>query len=423
MVAENKSEMKVLLLSSFDIQGGAARAAYRLHQGLRKAGADSQMIVQAKASDNTSVIEPPTELKKRLTHFKPILDAFPLKLYRQRERTPYSLQWFPDKIATQTLQVAPDIINLHWINAGFLQIETLAKFRKPLVWTLHDMWAFTGGCHYAQDCNRYTEACGSCPQLNSDSNWDLSRWIWQRKLKAWKNLNLTIVTPSIWLAKCASASSLLHSLQIKVIPNGLDIQVYKPIDKQLAKKLLGLRLDRQIVLFGAVEATSDRRKGFYLLLQALQKLSQSQGEDQIELVIFGASQPINSPNFGFKTHYLGNLSDDLSLSLVYSAADVFVAPSVQDNLANTVMEALACGTPCVAFKIGGMSDMVEHQQNGYLAHPFVVEDLVEGIVWILQNKQRWQKLSRRARQKIEMEFTLEIQALAYLNLYKNILEE
>lgn len=415
--------MKILLLSTYDWQGGAAKAAYRLNRGLRRTGIDSQMLVQSKLSDEETIIGSLTKFQKGLAKLKPTLDLIPLELYPQRDRTTYSLQWLPDNIAARVAQINPDLINLHWINAGYLRIETIAKFNKPIVWTLHDMWSFTGGCHYSDDCDRYTKSCGVCPQLHSNREWDVSRWVWRRKAKAWNNLNLTIVTPSNWLAKCAQDSSLFQNFRIEVIPNGLDTQQYKSIDKPLAKNLLGLPLDKQTILFGALNATSDRRKGFDLLLPALQKLSQSGWQEQIEIVIFGASQPIEPPDFGFKANYMGRLNDDISLSLLYAAADVFVAPSVQDNLPNTIMEALACGTPCVAFKIGGMSEMIEHEQNGYLAHPFDIEDLAQGIAWILENTERYQKLCDRAREKVEQEFTLELQAQKYISLYKEIIRD
>jgi glycosyltransferase involved in cell wall biosynthesis len=413
--------MKILLVSTYDWQGGAAKAAYRLYQRLRRTAIDAQMLVQSKLSDEETIIGSLTKFQKGLTKAKPILEILPLQLYSQRDRVPYSLQWFPDTIASQVAQINPDLINLHWINAGYLQIETLAKLKKPIVWTLHDMWPFTGGCHYSNDCDRYTKSCGICPQLHSTREWDISRWVWQRKAKAWNNLNLTIVTPSNWLAKCARNSSLFQNFPIEVIPNGLDIQRYKPIDRQLAKNLLGFPSDKQIILFGANLATSDLRKGFHLLLPALQKLSQFQRQAQIELVIFGSSQPNEPPDFGFKTNYIGKLSDDISLSILYAAADIFIAPSLQDNLPNTVMEALACGTPCIAFKIGGMTDMIEHEQNGYLAQPYEVEDLAKGIIWVLEDKERWRKLSDRARKKVEQEFTLDLQAQQYLALYKELI--
>ncbi|MFN7853980.1 MAG: glycosyltransferase, partial [Dolichospermum sp.] len=330
--------MKPLLLNTSDIIGGAARAAYRLHQGLKNIGVDSQMLVQNKQSDDYSVIAPVSKLSKGIGKLTPTLDSIPLQIYPQRDRSTYSVQWLLDNLAAQVAQINPDVINLHWINGGYLKIETIAKFNKPIVWTLHDMWAFTGGCHYNGDCMNYTNSCGTCPQLHSNKEKDLSRWIWQRKTKAWQNLNLTIVTPSHWLAKCAASSSLLKDVRIEVIPNGLDTKQYKPIEKSVARSILGLPEDKQLILFGAMSATSDPRKGFNFLQSALQNLSQSGWRERVELVVFGASQPKNPTELGFKSHYLGRLNDDISLSLVYAAADVFLAPSVQDNLPNTVME-------------------------------------------------------------------------------------
>ncbi len=421
--AAEGNAMNILLLSTFDITGGASRSAYRLHQGLQSVGVNSQMLVQDKASDDKRVIAPKIRLAEGIATMRLSFDALPLKFYRQRDKATFSLQWLPDGIAPQVNQLQPDIINLHWIGEAFLQVETLAKFNRPVVWTFHDMWAFTGGCHYNQDCDRYTVSCGACPQLHSQKNWDLSHWVWQRKAKAWKDINLTIVCPSLWLAECAKKSSLFQDVRVEAIPYGLDTEKYKPLDRQVARKLLNLPQDKQLVLFGSLKATSDPRKGFQLLQPALQELSKSEWQDRLELVIFGSTVPENPPDLGFKTHYLGSLNDDLSLALVYSAADVFVLPSTQDNLPNTVLEAIACGTPCVAFNIGGMPDMIEHQKNGYLAQPYKIEDLAQGIVWVLENKERYGKLCERAREKAAQEFALEIQGRRYSSLFSQILQE
>ncbi|NJK47254.1 glycosyltransferase [Candidatus Gracilibacteria bacterium] len=412
--------MKVCLLSHSDGRGGGYAAAYRLYQGLQGSGVDSTMLVGDKNRDDITVLSPQSKLTKGWSKIAPSIDALPKSLYPKRDRTAYSLQWLPDGIAAKVAQIAPDIINLHWTNAGYLQIETLAKFKQPIIWTLHDMWPFTGGCHYSQECDRYTKSCGACPQLNSTREWDLSRWVWRRKAKAWNHLNLTIVTPSNWLAERARSSTLLEKLPIEVIPNGLDLKQYKPIERSLARQILDFPQDKQLILFGAIKSTSDRRKGFNLLLSALQKLVHSEWKDKIELIVFGASQPSEPPNFAFKTRYLGRLSDDISLCLLYSAADVFVAPSLQDNLPNTVMEALACGTPCVAFKIGGMPDMIEHQQNGYLAQPFAIEDFARGITWVLEDSERAYRLGDRARKKVEQAFGVERQAHRYRSLFEEV---
>jgi glycosyltransferase involved in cell wall biosynthesis len=415
--------MKVLLVSTYDNANGSGKAAYRLHQGLQQIGIDSHMLVQGKSTGDKAVMAPRSKLAQGWAIARESIDALPLKWHRQRERTVYSLQCFPDQISAAIAPINPDIINLHWTNAGFVQIETIAKLKAPIVWTLHDMWAFTGGCHYDQDCHRYTMACGACPQLHSTTDRDLSRWVWHRKSRAWKQAPLTIVTPSRWLADCAIASSLFQDRRVEVIPNGIDPQIYKPIPQQIARDLLNLPGDKQLICFGALQATDDPRKGFHLLKAALVKLKEAGWSDQLELVIFGTSQTEGLSDLGFKVHSLGRLSDDLSLTLIYSATDLFVAPSTQENLANTVLEALACGTPCVAFKIGGMPDLIEHDQNGYLAQALDAEDLARGIQSLLEDPERYLMLCDRARQKVLQEFTLAIQAQRYQSLFTELQQD
>jgi glycosyltransferase involved in cell wall biosynthesis len=414
--------LNALLLSIADDGGGAARAAHRLHQSLRTADIDSHLLVQTKVTDDPTTITLQNKIEKGLASIRPAINAIPLKLFTQADSKTYSLQWLPERVTKKVNQLTPDLINLHWICDGFLRIETLTKFKTPIVWTLHDMWSFTGGCHYSGECDRYTENCGHCPQLGSVQSSDFSSWVWQRKQKALKTLNLTLVTPSQWLANCAQSSSLLKGYRVKVIPNGLDLKIYKPIDSQLARQILNLPQDKQLILFGAIKATSDRRKGFHLLQPALQNLKQLRNNADIQIVVIGSSAPMQPIDLGFETHYLGTLKDDYSLALAYAAADVFVAPSVQDNLPNTVLEAIACGTPCVAFEIGGMPDLINHKSNGYLAQPFEVEDFAQGINWVLGDRERWQTLSEAARTKAEQEFSLELQASRYRDLFHELVE-
>ncbi len=406
--------MKVLHLSTSDIDNGGARAAYRLHKGLQLLDCSSQMLVRARFSSDSTVLSE----KSLLTKLSPPISNIPLRLYPNRNSVMFSPQWFPDILASRAAQIDPDIINLHWVCNGYLQIETLPKLTKPLVWTLHDMWPLTGGCDYVQECEKYKESCGACPQLQSHQSWDLSRWVWHRKAQAWKNANLTLVATSAWMADCARASSLFRNLRVEVIPLGLDTDKYKPIDRQVARKLLNLPQDKQLVLFGA--ATLDPRKGFNLLISALQQISKYGWMDRVDLVVFGASEPNQLLDLGFKTHYLGYLRDDISLALIYSATDVMVVPSTQEAFGQTASEALSCGTPVVAFNTTGLKDIVDHQQNGYLAVPFEIEDLAKGIIWVLENGEH-QNLHSQAREKSIREFALEVQARRYLSLYKEVL--
>jgi glycosyltransferase involved in cell wall biosynthesis len=410
--------MKVLILNESDIDGGAARAAYRLHQGLQHLAVESQMLVRAKFSGDRTVVAQTTARTK----LGPPMDGLPLRVYRERSASQFSTQWFPDSAIASVKALHPDVINLHWVCNGYLAIETLPKFSQPLVWTVHDMWPFTGGCHYTGDCQKYLDACGACPQLKSRRDRDLARWVWQRKANAWRALKLTLVSPSRWMAEQMQASALLRAVPIKVIPNGIDLQRYQPREKSVVRTLLNLPTDSSLIVFGAGGGTSDPRKGFALLQAALQRLAQTEWGTRIQLVVFGSVSPETPPALGFPVHYLGKLQDDLSLAMVYAAADVFVAPSVQENLSNTVVEAIACGTPCVAFRIGGMPDLIDHHQTGYLAHPYEVEDLAQGIVWVLEDAERHQLLQIGARAKAEREFSEEIQAQRYRTLFAGLVD-
>jgi glycosyltransferase involved in cell wall biosynthesis len=284
------------------------------------------------------------------------------------------------------------------------------------------MWPFTGGCHYNGKCDRYTHSCGACPQLHSSKEADLSRWIWQRKAKAWKNINLTLVTPSKWFAERAKTSSLFGQRRVEVIPHGLDLTAYKPVAKPIARSLLDLPQDKHLILFGASSGiTNDPRKGFHLLKPALALLSKTPSQVEKELVIFGIAEPKTPIEVSLSVRYLGRFYDDLSLKLVYSAADVMVVPSMQESFGQTASEALACGTPVVAFGATGLKDVIAHQQDGYLAEPFIVEDLAKGINWVLEEPIQLQGLGDRARQKAEREFSLELQARRHLSLYRELL--
>jgi glycosyltransferase involved in cell wall biosynthesis len=413
--------MKPLLLSTIDIEGGAGRAAYRLHCGLKELGLSSEMLVNIKRSDDQDVFAPQSSISRGLSHIRPGIDRLPLSLYTKRQTKEFSCQWLPDATLARIKAIQPDVVNVHWVCAGLASIHTLGNINYPTVWTLHDMWAFTGGCHYTADCTRYEMMCGACPKLNSTQEWDLSRWVWKHKLSKWKEIAPYIVTPSQWLADCVRRSSLLDDKRIAVIPNGIDLSLYRPVEKALARTLLNLPVDKTLLLFGAVKPTQDPRKGFQLLQPALQRLK-TKSEEPLELAILGASSLDKSIDLGFKTRCLGILKDDLTLALAYSAADVFIAPSLQDNLPNTVLEALACGTPCVAFNIGGMPDLIDHQVNGFLAQPYEVESLADGIQWVIQADQA-QHLSDKAREKAERSFSLQLQASRYRALFKEVIEQ
>lgn len=412
--------MRPLLLNTTDLHGGAAIATYRLHQGLRRIGVDSSMLVQHKTSSDVKVIGPESKLVKLTALARPYLDRLPVETYRHRDRSLFSPAVVPDSLAGRVARIDPDLVHLCWITAGFVRIETLRHLRRPVLWTLHDMWAFTGGCHYDNGCGRYREACGTCPVLGSTRTMDLSSRVWSRKRRSWKQVPITIVAPSRWLADCARASSLFGQSRIEVLPNGIDEARYKPADRTQARAACNLPQDKQLILFSAMNATSDPRKGFQFLLPALQQMASEGWGEGTELVVMGASQPQDGVELGIKAHYVGHLHDEISQALLYSAVDVMVAPSVQENLSNSVMESLACGTPVVAFDIGGMPDMIRHRSNGWLAQPFLASDLARGICWVLEDEARHASLELAAREYALAHYRLEAVAGAYRSLYEDV---
>jgi glycosyltransferase involved in cell wall biosynthesis len=409
------------MLSSFDLQGGGSRAAYRLHQGLLRIGLDSQMLVQNKTSQDATVLSPEGKYAGFGSLARRYLDALPLRQYPGRPGTAWSPGWLPGNLHRRVARQAPDVINVQWVCDGFLPVQTLGRLHRPLILTLQDAWTLTGGCHYPYDCLGYQYRCGACPQLGSSRPQDLSRRGWQRKADILKSLPLTVVAISHWLGDCARASSLFRQARIEVIPNGLDTQRYQPRDTSVARQLLGLPPNRRLVLFGAVNAIQDPRKGAALLFSALKELHQAGEHHNIELVVFGDAPPAQPPDLGFPTHYLGFLHDDISLTLLYSAADVMVVPSVQEAFGQTATEACACGTPVVAFDNSGVQDVVEHQKNGYLARGLDASDLARGIAWTLADPQRHQALRQAARHKAVSDFDLDLVARRYRQVFQDAL--
>ncbi len=410
--------MKILHINNSDISGGAARAAYRLHKALSAQGVDSKMLVQTKASDDVFILGPTSKIAKGLGLIRPTLDQLPLQCYTQRRKTPFSTAWLPfSEVLRKIYGIDSDIVHLHWVAGGFVRIEQLPQIKKPMVWSLHDMWAFTGGCHYDDGCGKYREHCCACPALGSTKDKDLSRWIFRRKAKHFSKVtDLTIVGLSQWLADCAESSQLFQDRKVVKLPNPIDTEAYKPMPKEQAKQILGLSLKKKHLLFGAMNATGDARKGFSELVHALEHVS---GND-IELAVFGSSKPKDAPSFPFPVRYLGRLQDDISLRILYSAADVMIVPSKQENLSNAIMEALACGSPVVGFDIGGNRDMIDHMENGYLAKPYEAADLARGIEWVINHPQP-EIVSQNAREKVSRKFDSSVVARKYIELYKEVL--
>lgn len=429
------SSMKVVHLCMQDF-GGAGKAAYRLHKGLQSIGIDSTMLVLNKRSGDSSVKVLPSDFSEKCTTGNDV-SVYDSPLWeRQTVRWRDLLSKYPDRPAglemfsdprsdvrlefIQEIQDA-DVINLHWV-AGIMDYPTatLALGNKPIVWTLHDMNPFTGGCHYAGNCVKYRKSCGSCPQLGSDSESDLSHHIWAQKNDAYESLNINIVTPSGWLGKCTSESTLLSPFLVNVIPNGFPIDTFRPYPKTEIRKALNIPESAKVILFGAVSIVN-KRKGFKYLLEAINNLSLVNGQECI-ILTFGDVHDGVEITSKYPVRHLGSVSEEKHLAAIYSAADVFLLPSLEDNLPNTVIEAMACGLPVVGFDIGGIPDMIEHKKTGYLVETKNVAELIEGIDWILSACDKGTDFAKHCREKVVKEYSLEVQAKAYNDLYINILQ-
>lgn len=414
--------MKILYLSNSDIKGGAARGAFRLHQGFLQNGVDSQLLVSKKYSDDYTVIGPQAKIKKAFSFVRPQVAGLLLKAQKSNNPICRSINILPSNLHKFVNASDADVVMLHWVGGEMLSIAEIGKINKPIVWRLADQWAFCGAEHYTLPGHdaRYTEGYTKQNRPEGDTGLDIDKWAWKRKVKHWLNKDMTIVTGSNWLADCARSSYLHKNKNIEVIPSGIDTNVYKPIDKQLAREILNLPQDKRLILFGSMSASSDPRKGFHLLLPALQALIEKSNIN-MAAVVFGASRPQKAPDFKMPSYYLSTLQDDWSLALAYSAADVFVLPTMQDNLPYTVIEAMCCQTPSVSFDVGGLPDLIDHMQNGYLAPSFDTDDLAEGLKMVLENDALRHSWSQECRKKALREYDVNAQVSRYLNLFDNIL--
>lgn len=405
--------MKIFAINQSDIQGGAARAAYRIHQALCQQGMDSTMLVNVAASGDWTVQGPTTKWAKLATRMRPQVGMLATRLLRSSNLNFHSPSILPSGWPKMLNESNADILHLHWLAGEMLSIADIGKLRKPLVWTLHDMWAFCGAEHYTEEF-RWREGYRKANRPAYEQGFDLNRWTWNRKRKHWQR-PMHIVTPSNWMAQCVRESALMRDWPISVVPYFIDSAIWKPVNKRIAREMLGLPQDVPLLLFGAIGGGGDPRKGFDLLLGALGHL---RGEfPGLELVVFGQLAPKSPPSLGFPIHYTDHLHDDISLCLLYGAVDAFVLPSRQDNLPNTGLEAHACGTPVIGFDIGGVPDIVSHQQTGYLAKAFDTEDLAAGIQWVLGDEKRNLQLSLRARERACYNWSSDKVAKGYMQAY------
>jgi glycosyltransferase involved in cell wall biosynthesis len=399
--------MKILHINQSDIEGGAAIAGYRLHEGLIAEGIDSKLLVGTKKTKSDLVVATKKNRIQKLTY------QIGNRIGLNNIHTFSSFD-----IPKESIYQEADILNLHNIHGGYFNYLALPKLTatKTAVFTLHDMWSFTGQCFYSYECQKWQTSCGGCPHLNTKR--DLSQL--ERRLKHWayQRSNLEIVVPSRWLTQLAR-QSMLNRFQIHHIPNGIDIDRYQPLDSDRCRSILGIPQHKHILMFGATDI-SDARKGGDLLHHALQNLPDSIKADCF-LLIMGNGGEVLAKDVGMPSMELGFVSNDKLKSIAYSAADLFLFPTRADNLPLVLQESMACGTPMVSCNIGGVSDLVRPNQTGYLAAAENIDDFCNGIIELLEDKNLRQQMRTKCREIIVSEYSLKLQTQRYLKLYQDIL--
>ncbi len=419
--------MKILLLNTDDYTGGAAIACKRLLKALQLTNVNAKMLVQEARAGQQGITQLNNSwFSKKKAWLRFVAERLFFLFYEKNKNVRFLFNpgKFGVDISHNQLVMESDIIHLHWINFGFLSIDSLnklGKIGKPIVWTLHDMWAFTGGCHHSGECENYQNSCGNCIKfLKAPSENDLSNKIWQQKQDTFVNFNLTIVTCSNWLSERAKKSSLLKNIRIETIPNPIDTVVFAPTDKQIAKKNLGLNLQKNYILFAAM-SISAAGKGYNYFKEAIIEFTKLNNTENLELLIFGKANETDFEDLPIKVNFLGQLTSAKQIVDAYNAAHLFVIPSLEENLPNTIMEAMACGTPVVGFNVGGIPEMIYHKQTGYLAKFKSAEDLAIGIKYILESID-YHLLCENSRKKVLENYSEPVVAKQYKNLYESVLE-
>jgi glycosyltransferase involved in cell wall biosynthesis len=408
--------MKVIHVSTSDT-GGAGRAAFRIHKSLQKIGINSEMWVNVSNSGDKTVISTKGELNKLYIFLRRILIILLLKLLKTKNKVLHSISIFPSLWIQRINNSDADIINLHWCQHEMLSILDISKIKKPIVWTLHDMWAFCGAEHISWD-SRWKNGYYKKNRPSHEFGLNFNRWTWLRKVKYWKK-PMQIITPSKWLRNCVKQSKLMKSWPSKTIPNAIDVDFWKPINKYSARHSLNLPQKSYIVAFGSSNANEEPHKGFDLLLKALQKI-EKENLIKLHLIIFGQKKKQKKTGLTMPVYNAGYLNDT-NLKKLYNAVDAVIVPSRLESFGQIACEASACETPVISFDTSGLKDIIKHRLTGYLAKKFDTEDLSFGIKWVLKNS-KIKQLGYYARKYVINNFNKNLIAKKYLETYLKVLK-
>lgn len=401
--------MRILHLNTYDTHGGAARDAYRLHRGLLDRGIDSRMLVGHKMSSDPTVEVLAGGRIRQLANRAVGLMGDAIGLQYLTYPASFRLLWHP-------WYREADVLQLHNLHDGYFNPFTLLGVSRdqPVVLRLADMWSFTGHCSYSYDSDRWKSGCGSCPYLDAEPALpvDTSHLHWSLKKRIFSRLNLGVVAPSGWMASLASRAPVLAGSEVHHVPSGVDSELFRPLDRQAAREALDLPADRPVLMFGAV-SLQDERKGGDHLRSVLHRLA-SRDSQLMVLLVGNTAEDLELP---VPARRLGWVSNDRFLAQCYSASDLFLAPTLADNLPNAVLESLACGTPVVAFDVGGVSDAVRHLETGWLAEAGNVSELAEGIGRLLADDSSRERMGEFGRRRVQEQFQPGQEVDRFLELY------
>ena len=416
--------MRVLIINTSERMGGAAIAAGRLMDALRNNGIQAKMLVRDKQTDRVTVIGLKKSLWKIWQFIWERVVIWKANHFKKHNLFEVDIANTGTNVISLPELSQADVIHLHWINQGMLSLKDIRRIiesGKPIVWTMHDMWPFTGICHYAGDCDKYTTQCENCPVLYKGSKKDLSYHTFLQKKKMFEGSQIHFVSCSQWLGNMAKRSKLIGNHSITSIPNAINTNLFKPRNKQDARQKLGLPMDKQLLLFGSMK-TTDKRKGIDYLVNACEILSKSHPDfcKQLGVVILGKESDVYQSLFPFPIYSMNYVNSEKELADIYNAVDLYVTPSLQDNLPNTIMEAMACGIPCVGFNVGGIPEMIDHLHNGYVADYKSAEDFANGIHWALSEGE-YDSLSQEAHRKVITSYSESTIAKRYIEVYNKIM--
>ena len=416
--------MRVLIINTTERQGGPALAAYRLTEALKNHGIKAKMLVRRKSTEQVTTVLAETSAANRLSILWERLSVAINTHFRRNRIYAIDLGRSGGDITALPEFKQADVIHLHWVNDGMLSLSSIEKIiasGKPIVWTMHDMWPFTSVCHYAHDCDHYTEHCHDCPQLGSRKHRDMAFQVFERKALLLQGAHIQFVACSRWLGNMATNSRLLQGRKVVCIPNTYNSNLFRPRNKQQAREAMGLPFHQRLIMFNSHTFT-DERKGYHYLREALKQLATGHPEwcGKFGVVLIGKDlTPAMYQELPFDVYPLNYVSDERRLVDIYNAVDLLVIPSLQDNLPNTVLEAMACGVPCIGFNVGGIPEMIDHLHNGYIAEYKNVADLAGGIHWLLTEGD-YDMLSREAARKAANTYGENSVAMKYLAIYNRM---